>query len=186
MKALRMILLFVVCTAMAACGGENLDVYKDKVLEEMARTNDTTKELFVKDYDVIVDSLSLYSITVADSIDIIKDFDAYEKRLHARISELEKSSKNLFNFNLSSDKRELEKLKNELPRIEVGKLKLSEYEGMREGKVLIKVLRFWAAIKIPILGRRTSIGYAIFSEDGNYITDADFNMKEYVTKNKMK
>ena len=81
MKAVKLITLFAVCLTMAACstvGGEDLEAYKDKMLEGFAKQAKSTKELLIRDYDIIVDSMSVIPFTVADSLAVIDSFKVFE------------------------------------------------------------------------------------------------------------
>ena len=72
MRNNKFFLLLVVCMAIVACdNGNNLNGYKEKVLDALSQQAGLPKEMFVKDYEVVVDSMSLIPIAVEDSIKII-------------------------------------------------------------------------------------------------------------------
>ncbi len=81
---------------------QNLNSYKDKVLELMASSMKTTKEMFVEDLDVKVDSMSLGHFLVEDSIYLL------EKQLNKEIEEQNK----LINYH----KGYIEETKNKKPK----------------------------------------------------------------------
>ena len=95
MKIFKNILLLVTCLMITACGGENLNAYKDKMLEATANRLGTTKELLVKDLDLVVDSMSLDYFLLEDSISLIKQtydetIKEQEKQIEWRQKEIKK------------------------------------------------------------------------------------------------
>lgn len=185
MKALKNILLFVVCLSIASCGVNDLDAYKDQVLEYGAKKFGTTKELFIKDFDVVVDSMSLFPITVQDSINLINNLDVYKESLQAEFEEYEiLKNKRFYRWKMRDTER-VQEIEEELVLIDKAKAKLPEYESMDKSKTLMKVFRCWIAIKLPLIGRQTGIDYYLFSTDGDLIKSADSRMVKYIKEEKL-
>lgn len=209
MKALRMILLFVVCTAMTACGGENLDVYKDKVLESLAKELETTKELLVKDLDIKIDSMSLLYFYVEDSIAITKkEFEellAKKEKLikyyRESIKKDEEAIKNAGNDffsgatiyakrsfineakqNIKSTEKEIQK------ETEIYNQKLEKLKSRDKKEVIFNVFVYHSSIKNPLTGMHNAgKSMSLFTPDGEtYLKEADKKIREQLMKRKTK
>lgn len=96
------ILAFLFVLTLGNASAQNLNSYKDKMLEFMASRVKTTKEMFVEDLDVKVDSMSLGHFLVEDSIYLL------EKQLNKEIEEQNK----LINYH----KGYIEETKNKKPK----------------------------------------------------------------------
>ncbi len=75
----------VCCLLLVACGGEDLNKYKEQYLDAMAKDMKTTKEFLVKDLDVVIDSMRIIPITVADSIYLLEEFSKMDKKQIAKM-----------------------------------------------------------------------------------------------------
>ena len=187
MRNNKFFLLLVVCMAIVACdNGNNLNGYKEKVLDALSQQAGLPKEMFVKDYEVVVDSMSLIPITVEDSIKIILNIDSYKKSIENKLSDYKARKRTLFYPWDEDDTKKVQELNEQLVSIENAKSKLAEYEMRDKDEVLIKVFRCWIAIKLPIHGRQADFAYAIFSKDDEFITTTDSNMENYIEKNILK
>ena len=209
MKALRMILLFVVCTAMAACGGENLDVYKDKVLEEMARVNDTTKELLVKDLDINIDSMSLLYFYVEDSIVLAekkfkefliekeKQIESCKKSIEKNEKELNDARNSLFSYMfvdsyssiLDKLRKKIENTEKEIQEeTELYNQKLEKLKSRDKKEVIFNVFVYRASMKNPLTGMHNAgKSMSLFTPDGEtYLKEADKKIREQLMKRETK
>ncbi len=117
MKIFKNILLLVTCLMITACGGENLNAYKDKMLEAAANRLGTTKELLVKDLDLVVDSMSLDYFLLEDSISLIKQtydetIKEQEKQIEWRQKEIKKyeevNNRNYGKYTINKYKKDIE------------------------------------------------------------------------------
>ena len=184
------ILFFAFCLAAISCGNnENLDVYKDKMLEVMAKEFKTTKELLVKDLDVIVDSMSVVPLTVGDSLNLLSS--DYEKKKNRLSKQIEKNKERLV-----SAKKRLFPLPNIIrnyeDKIEAAEKEMKEatesynakqelYSQQDSSKVLAKVFICRIAIKHPLKGiHQTMSGATIFSIDGQtLLNEGNNHLYEY-------
>lgn len=173
MKVLKNILLLAICLMNTACGGENLEAYKDKVLETFANRLGTTKELLVKDYDVIVDSMSVTPITVADSIAIINLWKGKQGEIEKSIELKRLNLKSIFNFNVSEDRKLLKTMESRLKEIQESDKILEKYTLMKSDKVLGKIFICRISSFFPLLGRKTGFGGVIFDKEGICIMQED-------------
>ena len=186
MKLMKCISLFVVCMTMTACG-ENLDNYKQKVLEQLAKESRTTPELFVKDYNVVVDYMSVTSITVADSIAVINLWKAKKDEIEKSIEIKREQLHSLFNFDKESDRKSLKLLEAKLKEIQESENLLEKYASMQSDEVLGKFFSCRISVLIPLLGRQTEAGGFIFDKEGVWFKqEADNIMFEYYKEKKQK
>jgi len=186
MKAMKYFLLLVVCMTMAACGGENLDNYKEKTIELLAKKNRTTPELFISDYNVIIDSMSVTPITVADSIEILKIWQSEQSEIEKDIEKTRKKLRSFFNFSEESDRKELKRLEAELKEIQESDKIIEKYSSMKSDEVLGKFFLCRISAMIPLLGRQTEFDGFVFDKEGVWLKkEADKKMLNYFkTKNK--
>lgn len=184
------ILFFAFCLATISCGSnENLDAYKDKILEELAKKFKTTKELLVKDLDVIVDSMSVVPLTIEDSLNLLSS--DYEKEKNRLSKQIEKNK-----TGLASAKKRLFPITSVIwdyeEKIEAGEKEMKEvtenynakqelYSQQDKSKVLAKVFICRIALKHPLKGiHQTISGATVFSIDGQTLLDeGDNHLYEY-------
>ena len=179
------ILFFAFCLAAISCGSnENLDAYKDKMLEAMAKEFKTTKELLIKDLDVIIDSMSVVPLTVEDSLNLLSS--DYEKKKNRLSKQIEKNKKSLasakkrlfpipsvigdYENKIEADEKEMKEA------TENYNAKQELYSQLNNSKVLAKVFICRIAIKHPLKGiHQTMSGATIFSIDGKTLLDEGNN-----------
>lgn len=204
MKTMKLMMLFFVCVAMAACGGENrkYEPYKDKVLQSLADFFGTTKELLVKDLEIKFDSMSLSTFIVEDSINLIteqyneaeaKNKERLEKT-NAKIIENEEKAKTATGVSKFVYRSNRDDYKRDKQRIEAAQKKMKErYDKAmstlenRDKKEVIYQLFY---TKATILNPKTKIhevskDVSYFSPDGQtYILEVPKEVKNYVKKQK--
>lgn len=95
MKTIKYLLWILVPLCVTACG-ENPESYRDKILEGYAKKLNTTKELFVEDFGIQIDSMSLTTFCVEDSIAFITQrHELLMKQKPEELKETEQSIKYL-------------------------------------------------------------------------------------------
>lgn len=178
MKAFRYIILTVVSLVMFSCG-ENLEAYKEKVLDAVASKLETTKELFVKDFDVVIDSMSVHPLTVGDSLallatDFNRDKSKIDKKLVELKEELEKHQKKSWDYLVEFTQERIKQKENELTSLtEKYNKKVEYYSKMDKNKVLAKAFCCRFSTKQMLTGvHKTLRGAFLFSPDGErYLSD---------------
>lgn len=207
MKTMKYILLFVVCVTMAACGNE-MDNYKDKILEYTARKHKTTPEHLVKDFDISIDSMSVSPFILQDSIDYVnqnyeirkKPFDesiSFEKERIEKLSEaLEKEKRKKGNYSHFGSilKQNIYDARNKLARAEENHKILTEqyesdmarFEGRNAEEAIYNMFWYRVAIKNPLSKvHEVSSEVALFSLDGKlFIKNINGSFKEFLLKRK--
>lgn len=171
MKVMKCILLFVVCVAMAACGGENskYEPYKEKMLETLAGGLGTTKDLLVKDLEIKIDSMSLSNFLVEDSINMLtQQYNEAEaetakriEKTNEKINEYEEKAKTATGVSIfvnrsfrDDSKRELKRLESVLKSIkEKYENAMATLEPRDKKEVIYQVFHF----KITSLNPKTKI-----------------------------
>ena len=176
--------LFVL-PVVATTESDNLETYKSKSLEFLAKKNRSTPELFVKDYNAVIDSLELHSITASDYVKIIRKELSKKKSYKESIEYLQASVKSSLNFNREGDMKNLNILKGKLKDLEALESKLPEYESMKPDEELYKFFSFRFSFFNPLFGRRTAPGGFIFTKDGTeIIKPADEDLMKYFQSKK--
>lgn len=179
------ILFIAFCFAAISCGNnENLDAYKDKMLEAMAKEFKTTKELLVKDLDVVVDSMYVLPLTIEDSLNLLSsDFEKKKSRLTKQIEinrkGLDSAKKRLFPIPsvIGDYEDKIEKAEKEIKEAtENYNTKYELYSRQDRLKILAKVFVCRIAIKHPLKGiHETMSGATLFSVDGQTLLDGGNN-----------
>lgn len=180
------------CTIMAACQSENLEAYKEKMLEATAKKLGTTKELLVKDLDIVIDSMSVVPFTVKDSLNLLKDID---QKIEQTSKDLESAKKaieytkkrSLFPsfYTIEKLEKQKEELMNKLERLKyLQDVQIPKYESMKESKVIAKIFCVRIAAKGPLDRiHTTKSSVFIFSADGETFIDEGSNlMLKYVSE----
>ena len=190
MKTMKLMMLFVVCVATAACGGENLDAYKRKLLEGIAKEGETTVELLVKDFDITVDSMSVLPFLLQDSIEYVKynyekqkkpldESISYEKeRIETLSKKLEKEKKgdsysfiallknNIFDARIKLENAE-KKLESLTKHFETD---MSKFEGRNPNDAIYNMFCYRFTAKNPFTGgHQVTYEIAFFSLDGEHL-----------------
>lgn len=179
MKAFKYILLFVVCMVMVACG-DNLDNYKEKTLEYLAKKNKTTVELFVKDYSLVMDSMSVTPITVADSMAIVNLWKDEQGNIEERIKRKRQELHSIFNFDDEKDRKELNRLETRLKEIHESEEILEKFASMNPDNILGKFFTCRISLLIPLFGRKTQYSGFVFDPKGVMLKkEADILMIDY-------
>ena len=185
MKSIKVLLLLLVGLVMTACGGDNLESYKEKSLDLMAKQARSTTEQFIKDYNVVVDSLVLHSLTVKDSIAVIRNECKNKEAYQNDIKILQKQLRSFFNFDEEGDRKRIKTLEEKLKKIDEFERKLPEYEAMSQDLELCKFFSFRFSAFVPLLGRKTGPEAFVFTRDGSRIIDnASKFLTEYFQKEK--
>lgn len=184
------ILFFIFCLTIISCGdSENLDAYKDKLLEESAKKLKTTKELLVKDLDVIIDSMSVVPLTVGDSLNLLsssfeKKKDKLTKQIELYKLELALTQTRMFTLpsTIRDYKEKLKKAEKEMEEAtENYNTKQELYSQQDSTKVLAKVFICRIAAKHPLKGiHETESSATVFSIDGQtLLNDGNKHLYEY-------
>lgn len=198
MKAIKFILLFVVCMAMAACGNaqNNIESYKEQYLEAWAKDLGTTKEYLLKDLDISIDSIKIIPLTVTDSLNILnevnKDDGAKLREFKTVIRQL-KSMEGLLALSGDTEKvKEAKKMINEMPS-EIAALEkalkedLSRYKEMDGDKVLSYIVSLQAAVLDPKTGiHKIEQRKAVFNTNGKLDKFSCPNFLELYLNDKLK
>ena len=191
---------------MAACGGSNLDSYKDKMLESLAKQLGTTKDLLVKDLDINIDSMSVSFMSLQDSIDFVnwnyekkrKPLDesiAYEKERISKLSEEYGKKKNGNNYgflsllkqNINDAKYKLSKAENKLTILtEDYELSVSKFESRNPEDIVHHVFMYRIALKNPLKQiHEVASAMSFFSPDGKrFITEVKGPLYEFMIERK--
>ena len=168
----------VCCLLLVACGGEDLNKYKEQYLDAMAKDMKTTKEFHVKDLDVVIDSMRIIPITVADSIYLLEEFSKMDKKQIAKMKKEFKEYKKmegLFMLFGGNNKEQLNQAKEMMAEVmiafadmEKAVIKdLPKYKKMDENTVLAKILSLQLITKDAKTGVHTmSKELALFSPEG--------------------
>jgi len=209
MRAFKNIFLITVCIIMIACGGENLDAYKDKVLEHVASKINTTKELLVKDLDMKIDSMSLSYFLVEDSLVLLErkykeDVAKQEKWISTckeNIERLEieknKSRKDLFySITAKINDRSIKEYKKKIEDAEAKiqeirddyQLKFEMYQARDKKEVIYNIFHYRVTYKIPKKGiHQVDTSMDLFSPDGmTYIKSVSGEIKDYLKSKGLK
>ena len=194
----------MIATSFGMCScSENLDSYKDKVLEHAAAELGTTQELLIKDLDLKIDSMSISYFLVEDSIFLLEqkykeDVQEQEKLIASQnkyIEKLEKENKEMkkssfssmfksMNNNLIKESRSyIEQANAKIKEItDAYQLDLERYQGRDKKEKIYNVFRYHISFKIPNLEiHQAEFEMDLFSPDGEtYIKPAGTNIKEYI------
>lgn len=154
---------------MAACGGENLEAYKEKALEKMAESAKTTKELLIEDYKLILDSMAVYPLTVGDSIELINRFVAQREKYEKYIETTKKNLHSFFNFNYEDDKKDIKRWEETLKEIDKSEKDLERYQNMSPDETLCKVFICKVSVFTALTGRKSSFDAYIFDKNGENV-----------------
>ncbi len=196
MKAFKKLLLLLMCLMVTACGGENLNAYKEKMLETLANEFGSTKDLLVKDLDIVVDSMSLDYFLIEDSITLIKqNFDKsiqeQKRQIEWRQKEIETiekaNKKNYRTYTIKKYKSDIVQLEKKIESLrEKLENELAKYEGRNIEDVVYNVFSFRVTMKNPQNGIHVKHSdYCLFSPDGEKcILDIDSEMKAYLKNRK--
>lgn len=192
MKIFKNILLLVTCLMITACGGENLNAYKDKMLEATANRLGTTKELLVKDLDLVVDSMSLDYFLLEDSISLIKQIydetiKEQEKQIEWRQKEIKKyeeaNNRYYGKYTINKYKKDIEQLEKKIESIrQKHEEELAKFKGRNLSDVVYKVFYYRIMMKHPLKGiHEKQSSFCLFSPDGKVCTiEIDDEMGEYL------
>ena len=206
MKAFRYITLCAVSLVLFSCG-ENLEAYKEKVIEKAAKKLKTTEELLVKDLDLIIDSMTVEDFCVKDSLLLsveIKNnrsqllqgkIESFQKKIEENKENIKKASGFYANFTRVTNESLIKDYENGIKKFEkeIAKVKnendsiLNKYDGRNNKDVLLKIFKYRIAYKVPFKGiHEVKTVFSLFTPDGQtYLSDANEQMKRYLkSKNK--
>ena len=199
---IKCILLCFFCVAVTACSSENLDTYRDKLLDSVASELKTTKELLIQDLDVRVDSMSLTYFLVEDSIYIIenkykeelrnkeKQIESYKESIK-KLENLVKKESGVFTSltaemsksSIKTNKRYIKEIESEISKLtENYKSELSKYESRDSKEKIYNVFCYRVSLKNPMTQmHNSSREMSLFSLDGEtYIKDVDNEIQKYL------
>lgn len=203
---MKYILMLAVCAIMTACGGSNLDSYKNTMLESLAKQLGTTKDLLVKDLDINIDSMSVSFMSLQDSIDFVnlnyekkrKPLDesiAFEKERISKLSEEYEKKKNGNNYgflsilkqNINDAKYKLAKAENKLTILtEDYELSVSKFENRNPEDIVHHVFTYRIALKNPLKQiHEVASAMSFFSPDGKrFITEVKGPLYDFMIERK--
>lgn len=180
MKECKNLLLLALSFVFASCGADNLDSYKSQYLDAMAKDLKTTKEFMMKDLDVVVDSMTIIPVTVADSIAIIEEFSKMDEIEVAKLKKQIREYKRMESLLMLFAGENNEELKRAKALMEEGistisslenaaKNDLSRYKELDKDLVLAKVFSVQIAKKNANGVHEISKEMALFSSDDKLV-----------------
>lgn len=191
-------LLFGICLVLVACGSEKIDTYTEKVLEHAASNLNTTKELLVKDLDIKIDSTSLSSFLVEDSINLVTEqhdkYDAEKTKLLesanksvSRLDEEAKTAKGVSKYATLSARDNFKRIVKQIEReLQSSKEKreksMSSLINRDKNEVIFQVFQY----RVTILNPKTKMhevnkDVTFFTPDGKTVlSNVHKDVKKYV------
>lgn len=179
------ILAFLFIATLGNASAQNLNSYKEKLLEYLASSMGTTKEMLVEDLEVKIDSMSFAHFLVEDSIFLLekqlnKEIEEQKKIIKYHQGSIEetknkkpKSDDNLINdmFKLmdantiTNSNHDIKKAEEKIEKIRAAYAPKLRSLYARDGKtVLYDAFRCRLVIRNPLTGiRKGGAGYSFFA-----------------------
>lgn len=196
MKNFNFFLVLAACFLVVSCAGDNLDSYKSQYLDAMAKDMNTTKEFMMKDLDIVVDSMTIIPVTVADSIAIIEEFSKMDEKEVIEIKKQIREYKRMESLLTLFAGKNNEELKHAKALMEEGILTISSlenatkndlprYKELDKELVLAKVFSAQISKKNANGVHEISKEMALFSSDDKLVKfKCPLFLAEYINKNK--